>query len=76
MVTNFERFQALQVELVRSGFDTLLEARPGGDGALIVLSVELERQNAATVEELDALAAEHGFTFTIGSDSRAVLTLA
>jgi hypothetical protein len=74
-VTNFERFQTLQVELVRAGFDTLLSARPSGDRAVIELSVNLERTGAETVEKLDVLVGEHGFSFTIGPDSRASLTL-
>jgi hypothetical protein len=74
-MTNFERFQAFQVELVRAGFGTTLEARPSGSGATIALLVDLERKDAETVERLDQLAAQHGFSFKLDAESRAALTL-
>ena len=42
MTTTIERFQNLQVELVRTGFATELLARPDGDKAKVSMFVDLE----------------------------------
>jgi hypothetical protein len=72
-----ERFQALQVELVRAGFATELLARPAGrngDEAMLTMFVDLKDHNAEQIESLDALAELHGFSYTVRDDSRAALT--
>jgi hypothetical protein len=74
-VTNFERFQNLQVELVRAGFESYLHAQPKGDEALVSLHVELREQTADRVETLDALASNHGFSYKIVENSRAAISL-
>ena len=76
-MTNIERFQNVQVELVRAGFATELTARPNGnDEATVSLFVELLKQTGDDIENLDALAGVHGFSYTIQEGSRAALTLA
>jgi hypothetical protein len=75
-VTTIERFQTLQVELVRAGFATELFARPDRDQAKVSMFIELEKQTAGDMEQLDALAGTFGFTYTVGENSRAALSLA
>jgi hypothetical protein len=78
MIT-IERFQNLQVELVRAGFATEFYARPKGrtsDQATLTMFVDLTDHNAKQIEGLDALASVHGFSYTVQDDSRAALTLA
>jgi hypothetical protein len=74
-ITVIERFQQLQVELVRAGFATVLSARPEHEQALVEMRVDLRGQTAAALERLDALALAGGFAFTVGKDSDAMLTL-
>jgi membrane protein len=81
MTTNIERFQKLQVELVRAGFETMLHAEPNGDKAILSLQVDLARHKGGgaengSIEQFDALTSGHGFAYTIGKDSRAAITLA
>ena len=76
-MTTMERFQKLQVELVRAGFATEFLARPAGrnsDEATLTMFVDLKDHNAEHIETLDALAAQHGFSYTVRDDSRAALT--
>lgn len=73
-MTTIERFQRLQVELVRAGFATELQARPNGGKAVLAMYVELRDQQAAGIEKLDALASGHGFSYTVGDESRAAIT--
>ncbi len=75
-MTNIERFQKLQVELVRAGFETDLLAKPDGDEAVIGMTVDLRKHAADDVEKLDALTSGHGFSYTIGEDSYAGVVLA
>jgi hypothetical protein len=74
-MTNIERFQQLQVELVRAGFDTQLHAHPNGDKAKIAMVVDLRKHASADIEKLDALTTAHGFTYAIGEDSLAGVKL-
>lgn len=73
-MTTIERFQRLQVELVRAGFATELLARPNGEKAVVSMFVELKSQTGDDIEKLDALASGHGFSYTIADNSRAALT--
>jgi membrane protein len=75
-MTTIERFQKLQVELVRAGFDSELHAAADRGNAVLTMYVELTKQTAADIEKLDALTATHGLTCVIGDDSRAAITLA
>jgi len=75
-MTTIERFQELQVELVRAGFSTELHARPDGDQAAVAMFVELHRQTADQLEQLEQLTGYRGFTFTVQENSRAAITLA
>jgi hypothetical protein len=75
-MTTIERFQRLQVELVRAGFATELQARPSRDKAVLAMYVELQAQTANSIEMLDALAGGHGFSYTAGENSRAAIVLA
>ncbi len=78
-MNTMERFQKLQVELVRAGFPTEFLARPNGrngDQATLTLFVDLKDRKAEHIESLDALAGLHGFSYTVGDDSRAALVLA
>ena len=75
-MTNIERFQKLQVELVRSGFDTELHAKSAGDQAKLAMFVELNKQSSDGIEKLEALTGGHGFSYTIDDQSRAAITLA
>ncbi len=75
-MTNIERFQKLQVELVRAGFDTQLNAHPNGDKAKVSLTVDLRKHAAGDIERLDALTGTDGFSYGIGEDSLAGITLA
>jgi hypothetical protein len=77
VVNTMQRFQALQVELVRAGFATEFLARPAGrnaDEAMLTMFVDLKDHNAEHIESLDALAGLHGFSYTVRDDSRAALT--
>ena len=77
VVNTMERFQKLQVELVRAGFATEFLARPAGrngDEATLTMFVDLKDHNAEHIESLDALAVLHGFSYTVRDDSRAALT--
>jgi hypothetical protein len=75
-MTNVERFQAFQVEVVRAGFDTGLQIRPDGKGAAeVVLFVDLEKRSGEVIGELYALATRHGFSFELDAESRAAMTL-
>lgn len=76
MTTTIERFQNLQVELVRTGFATELLARPDGDKAKVSMFVDLEHRTAQDIENLDRLAGTLGFSYTVQDNSRAALTLA
>jgi len=81
MTTNIERFQKLQVELVRAGFETVLYAEPNGDKAILSMRVDLARHKGGgaengSIEQLDALTSGHGFAYTVGKDSHAAITLA
>ena len=81
-MTNIERFQKLQVELVRVGFTTELHASPDGeDKAVISMVVDLHEQTGGEaesggIERLDTLAQAHGFAYVVGERSQATLTLA
>ena len=75
-MTNIERFQKLQVELVRAGFGTDLRAHPRGEKASISMSVDLTRHASTDIERLDQLASQHGFTYKVGEDSHAGIVLA
>jgi hypothetical protein len=75
MTTTIERFQNLQVELVRTGFTTELLARPDGDKATVSMFVDLEHRTANDIENLDRLAGTLGFSYTVQDSSRAALTL-
>jgi hypothetical protein len=80
-MTNIERFQRLQIELVRAGFATELHARPTGDKAEVMMYVDLHDQlgggvEHSGIEKLGALTAGHGFAYSIGDDSRATIALA
>jgi hypothetical protein len=75
-MTTIERFQTLQVELVRAGFATELHAKPDGDQAKVAMFIDLEHQKADDMEHLDQLAGTYGFTYTVGENSRAALSLA
>ena len=74
-MTTIERFQNLQVELVRAGFGTDFQTRPNGGHALLELYVVLKDRTAENIEYLDQLVAGHGFAYTVTDDSRAALTL-
>ncbi len=74
-MTTIERFQNLQVELVRAGFGTDFMTRPNGGHATLSLYVVLKDRTADNVEYLDQLVAGHGFAYTITDDSRAALSL-
>jgi hypothetical protein len=76
MTTTIERFQNLQVELVRTGFATELLARPDGDKAKVSMFVDLEHRTANDIENLDRLAGTLGFSYTVQDNSRAALRLA
>jgi hypothetical protein len=73
-MTTMERFQALQVELVRAGFGTDFTTRPDGTNAKLELYVDLKNRTAENVEYLDQLVAGHGFVYTVQDDSRAALS--
>ena len=76
-MNTMERFQKLQVELVRAGFATEFLARPAGrdaNQATLTMFVDLKDHKAEHVESLDALAGLHGFSYTVRDDSRAALT--
>lgn len=75
-MTTIERFQRLQIELVRAGFATELLARPNRDDAVLSMFVELEARTAEDIERLDVLAGGAGFSYTVGESSRAAITLA
>jgi hypothetical protein len=75
-MTNIERFQRLQVELVRAGFDTQLNAHPNGEKAKVGMVVDLRKHASNDIERLDALAGVHGFSYQVGEDSLAAVTLA
>ena len=75
-MTNIERFQKLQVELVRAGFDTELRSVTDRGNAVLTMYVEPRQQMAADVEKLDAQIGTLGFRCVIGDDSRAAITLA
>jgi hypothetical protein len=72
-MTTIERFQNLQVELVRAGFATDFATRPDGGKATLELFVDLKNRTAENVEYLDQLVAGHGFAYTVRNDSRAAL---
>jgi len=73
-MTTVERFQSLQVELIRAGFPTEFTTRPnGGDKATLTMFVDLKDKPAEKIEELDQLAATYGFSYTLQDDSRAAL---
>jgi hypothetical protein len=74
-MTAIERFQSLQVELVRAGFATDFMTRPNGDHASLTLLVDLKDRTSENVEYLDQLAAGHGFAYTVRDDSQAALAL-
>jgi len=75
-MTHVERFQAFQVELVRAGFDTELHIRPDGKGAAkVALFVDLEKRSGEVIGELSTLGSRHGFSFELGAESRAAMTL-
>jgi hypothetical protein len=79
-MTNIERFQSLQIELVRAGFETELHARPEGDKAVLSMYVDLRQQTGGSIENggierLDAITASHGFAYSVGEDSRATIAL-
>ena len=76
MTTTIERFQNLQVELVRTGFATELVARPDGDKATVSMFVDLEHRTTRDIESLDRLAGTLGFSYTVQDNSRAALRLA
>ena len=75
-MTTIERFQNLQVELVRAGFSTELQARPDGDQAKVSMFIDLKHRTADEIENLDRLAGTQGFSYTVQENSRAALTLA
>jgi hypothetical protein len=75
-MTTMERFQNLQVELVRAGFSTELLARPDGDQAKISMFIDLEHRTASEIETLDRLTGGQGFSYTVQENSRAALTVA
>jgi len=80
-MTNIERFQRLQIELVRAGFQTELHARAHGGKAEVMMYVDLHHQMGGDVdsngiEKLDALTSGHGFAYSIGDNSRAAINLA
>ncbi len=72
-MTTIERFQNLQVELVRAGFATDFMTRPDGGKATLELFVDLKNRTVENVEYLDQLVAGHGFAYTVQNDSRAAL---
>ena len=74
-MTPIERFQKLQVELVRAGFDTNLHAEADHGEAVIAMLVELKQQTTVDIERLNELTGTHGFSCVIGDDSRAAITL-
>jgi hypothetical protein len=75
-MTTIERFQELQVELVRAGFATDLSARAdGAEQAKVAMFVELHRQTAEQLEQLEQLTSARGFSFTVQENSRAAVTL-
>ena len=80
-MTTIEMFQSLQIELVRSGFATRLDAKPDGDEALVSLTLDLRSHSGgatsgAGIAELDELTAANGFSYVIGENSLATVTLA
>jgi hypothetical protein len=75
-MTTIERFQKLQVELVRAGFDTQLNAHPNGEKAKVSMTVDLRKHAAGDIEKLDELTGTHGFSYGIGEDSLAGIMLA
>jgi hypothetical protein len=75
-MTTIERFQNLQVELVRAGFSTELHARPDGNQAKVSMFIDLEHRTANDIEYLDRLAGTQGFSYTVQENSRAALRLA
>jgi hypothetical protein len=75
-MTTIERFQELQVELVRAGFVTELSARPDGDQAKVAMFVELQHESADHLQQLEQLSGARGFTFRVQEGSRAAVTLA
>ncbi len=80
-MTTIERFQDLQIELVRAGFDTQLHAKPDGENALVSLTLDLRRQAGGANEEtgipeLDRLTSKGGFSYVVGENSLATVALA
>jgi hypothetical protein len=75
-MTAIEQFQQLQVELVRAGFDTELHAEADRGKAVIAMYVELKDPTAADVEKLDTLTGTFGFSYVIGDNSLAAISLA
>ena len=76
-MNTMERFQKLQIELVRAGFATEFLARPAGrdtNEASLAMLVDLKDHKAEQIESLDALAGLHGFSYTVRDDSRAALS--
>jgi len=71
-----EGFQQLQLELLRAGFETELQAEPGDDAVVVVLFVELGGHTAAEIETLLALGASRGFLSRIEAGGRAAITSA
>jgi hypothetical protein len=75
-MTTIERFQRLQIELARVGLPTALHADPNSEGVTVSMFVDLKMKGAGSVEDLDVLAVDHGFSYVIAEDSRAAITLA
>jgi hypothetical protein len=75
-MNTIERFQRIQVELVRAGFATEFLARPNGEQATLTMLVDLESKSAQDIENLDLLTGTYGFSYTVQDDSRAALVLA
>jgi hypothetical protein len=64
-VTDLERFQNLQLDLVRGGFDSTLRAHREEDHAIVSMSVALHREQAPDLmAELTKLVEAHGCAFT------------
>jgi hypothetical protein len=72
-MNQLERFQQLQLTLVREGFDTTFRARRDGEEALSWLTVSLhESQEPETMTRLSELITGNGFQFTAEGETVAI----
>lgn len=69
-MTDLERLQGLQNDLVRGGFDSTLRARRDGDHALVSMTVALhEKQTPDLMAALSRLVEAHGCAVTVENET-------